>query len=166
MFWKHLQICGFPVEDPNPSWRWESLYKYKVKACSSNCKGRQIIKSTKSRAMLTWIETQTANNSSETRRNEILTETTDVWKTKSRAIGPTIWYSMFTVTSRNIIALISCPKIIMEQLVYFHVLTTRAVTSAATFLVVPGLAPLLFKIDSTATSASSILTTSKRCANR
>ena len=38
----------------------------------------------------------------------------------------------------------------------------RAVTSAATFLVVPGLAPLLFKID----SAAGILTTFKRCANR
>ena len=38
----------------------------------------------------------------------------------------------------------------------------RAVTSAATFLLAPGLAPLLFKIDSTA----SILTSFKRCANR
>ena len=36
----------------------------------------------------------------------------------------------------------------------------RAVTSAATFSV----APLLFKIDSAATSAASILTTFKRCA--
>ena len=33
---------------------------------------------------------------------------------------------------------------------------------AATFSVAPGLAPLLFKID----SAASILTTFKRCANR
>ena len=39
-------------------------------------------------------------------------------------------------------------------------------TSAATFLVAPGLAPLLFKIDNAATSAASILTTFKRCANR
>ena len=39
-------------------------------------------------------------------------------------------------------------------------------TSAATFSVALGLAPLLFKIDSAATSAASILTTFKRCANR
>ena len=39
-------------------------------------------------------------------------------------------------------------------------------TSAATFSVAPGLAPLLFKIDSAATSVASILTTFKRCANR
>ena len=39
-------------------------------------------------------------------------------------------------------------------------------TSAATFSVAPGLAPLLFKIDSAVTSAASILTTFKRCANR
>ena len=38
----------------------------------------------------------------------------------------------------------------------------RAGTSAATFLVASGLAPLLLKID----SADSILTTLKRCANR
>ena len=42
----------------------------------------------------------------------------------------------------------------------------RAVTSAATFSVAPGLAPLLFKIDSAATSVAGILTTFKRCANR
>ena len=35
-------------------------------------------------------------------------------------------------------------------------------TSAATFLVGPGLAPVLFKID----SAASILATFKRCANK
>ena len=49
-----------------------------------------------------------------------------------------------------------------------HIL--RAVTSAATFLVAPGLAPQLFKIDSAATSAAtsaaSILTTFMRGANR
>ena len=39
-------------------------------------------------------------------------------------------------------------------------------TSATTFSVAPGLAPLLFKIDSAATGAASILTTFKRCANR
>ena len=39
-------------------------------------------------------------------------------------------------------------------------------TSADTFSVAPRLAPLLFKIDSAATSAASILTTLKRCANR
>ena len=38
----------------------------------------------------------------------------------------------------------------------------RALTSAATFSVAPGLALLLFKIA----SAASILTTFKRCANR
>ena len=44
-------------------------------------------------------------------------------------------------------------------------LVARA-TRAATFSVAPGLAPLLFKIDSAATSAASILPTFKRCANR
>ena len=39
-------------------------------------------------------------------------------------------------------------------------------TSAATFPVAPGLAPLLFKIANAATSAASILTTFRRCANR
>ena len=47
-----------------------------------------------------------------------------------------------------------------------HHLVCRAVTSAATFSVAPGLAPLLFKIDSGATGAASILTVFKRCANR
>ena len=49
-------------------------YKYKVKTCSGNYKGQQIVKPTNSRAMLTQIETQKANNSSETRKNEIHTE--------------------------------------------------------------------------------------------
>ena len=39
-------------------------------------------------------------------------------------------------------------------------------TNAAIFLVAPGLASLLFKIDSDATSAASIFTNFKRCANR
>ena len=39
-------------------------------------------------------------------------------------------------------------------------------TSAATFLVVPGIAPLLLKIDSATTGAANTLTTFKHCANR
>ena len=45
-------------------------------------------------------------------------------------------------------------------------MTSAATTSAATFLVAPGQAPLPFKIDSAATSAASNLTTFKRFANR
>ena len=41
-------------------------------------KGRKIVKPTNSRDMFTRIETQTAKNSSETRRNEIQTETINV----------------------------------------------------------------------------------------
>ena len=43
---------------------------------------------------------------------------------------------------------------------------SRAVTSASTFLVTPGRAPLLYKIDSAAASAAGILIIFKRCANR
>ena len=63
---------------------------------------------------------------------------------------------------------------ISPQIIYYHLRNLasyqqqalRAVTSAATFLVAPGQAPLVFKIDSTATSAASILTTFKHCVNR
>ena len=42
------------------------------------CKGRQIVKPTNSRDMWARIETQTAKNSAETRRNEIQTEMINV----------------------------------------------------------------------------------------
>ena len=53
-----------------------------------------------------------------------------------------------------------CPILLVTH--YTVLPTIRAVNSAATISV----APLLFKIDSAATSAASILTTFKRCANR
>ena len=58
-------------------------------------------------------------------------------------------------------------------LMHFIVLTIRAVASTTTssgassyFFSSARATPLLFKIDSTATSAASILTTFKRCTNR
>ena len=42
------------------------------------CKGWQNCQATNLRDMWTWIETQTAKNSAETRRNEIQTETINV----------------------------------------------------------------------------------------
>ena len=53
-----------------------------------------------------------------------------------------------------------------QRKINFLLLQVELATSAVTFLVAPGLAPILFKIDSAAASAASILTTFKRCANR
>ena len=55
-----------------------SQFKTKIQLQSDNCKGRQTVKLTNSRDMLTRIETQTANNSAEIRRNKIHAETIDV----------------------------------------------------------------------------------------
>ena len=56
--------------------------------------------------------------------------------------------------------------ILVQPELWLAPLQVARATSAATFSVATGLAPLLFKIDSAATSAASILTTFKRCANR
>ena len=60
--------------------------------------------------------------------------------------------------SWNLIDIMTENKLIPENFVVVH----RAVTSAATFLVAPGLMSLLFKMY----SAASMLTTFKRCTNR
>ena len=66
---------------------------------------------------------------------------------------------VFNVNYSNIIN-------VLQTELWLAPLQLARATRAATFLVASGLALLLFKIDSAATSAASILTTFKRWANR
>ena len=63
MFWPYRQACG-------------SQFKTRIQL--QFAKDGKIVKLTNSRDMWTQIETQTGNNSAETRRNEIQTEMINV----------------------------------------------------------------------------------------